>query len=331
MRPRAFFTFILLNIAITALTAFAVISLMGPIEPAQDGPVPFATVLLIITATPDPLSTETVRIVTTTPQPGQIASIPTGVLDGTASSAGSTTESGGNPALPTATFTLDPEVAANSELQSTAQALPPGCILHVLAEGESPGALALVYETSVFDILAVNGLTEDDARFLQIGEILVIPLEGCELITPLDLNGDTEDPDATDTAGSTPEAPDFTAEPTLTPTVTLAPTAANAQIVIQEVVGSGDITRESVILFNQGASVNLTGWTLKDLDGNIYTLPETRLFNDSIVEIATRVGQNTPALKFWGLTRPVWGDSGDVITLSDASGVVQATLRLPAP
>lgn len=336
MRARAFLTFVVLNIVITAGVAYAVISAMGSPTAPADQPQQFATVQIIITATPDPFATVPVRIVTATPLPGQIASIPTGVLDPSVPTAegGSTetTETGG-PLVSAPNPTQDPSIAADPELASTQAALPANCQLHRLAEGESPGLLSEIYGVTIDDILAANSLTEDDARFLQIGQVLVVPLEGCALIeSPIDLNTTEEATvEGEATAEGTPAGPTNTPTPSLTPTVTLAPTAANAQVEIQEIIGAGDITTEAVILYNRGATVDLTGWTLRDLDGNVYTFPEGRLFNDSIIEVRTQVGQNTPVLKFWGLTRAVWGDLGDVVTLSDANGNVQATLRLAAP
>lgn len=327
MRARAFFTFIILNIAITAGVAYLVISTMGTPTAPTDQPQRFATVQIIITATPDPFATVPVRIVTATPLPGEIAAIPTGVLDPLAPTS---VASVSQPVATDAPPTQDPAIAADSELSATQAALPVNCQLHRLAEGESPGLLAEIYGVSVFDILTANQLDEEDARFLQIGQVLVIPLTGCALIeSPIDLNATAEETSEGDvTPEGTPAGPTITPSPTLTPTVTLAPTAANAQVEIQEIIGAGDITTEAVILYNRGATVDLTGWTLRDLDGNVYTFPEGRLFNDSIIEIRTQVGQNTPVLKFWGLTRAVWGDMGDVVTLIDARGNVQASLRL---
>jgi LysM repeat protein len=285
-------------------------------------------VLLIVTATPNPNATAAIRIITATPEPGSISALPTGVLDVTSTSEAGSVDNiipaGGSPVPPT----LDPELAGNPEVQATANALPPGCILHVLQEDEFISTLAETYETDMFAILEVNGLTEDDATFLQIGQVLIIPLEGCPLVAPLP----TEEGSTADATSEEPTAnPEITLEPTLTPTVTLAPTAVDAQVEISEVIGKGDITSEHVLVINKGATVTITGWTLSDLDGNVYTFPETRLFNDGLMEVWTQVGSNTPVKRYWGLTRAVWGDPGDVITLMDADGNVQATLRLSAP
>jgi hypothetical protein len=329
MRARGFFIFVMLNVLITAGVAFLVVSTLGPTPSSSEQPERFATVLLIITATPNPNATAAVRIITATPEPGTISTIPTGVLDPAPTTEGGSVGTADNivPAGPTPVPpTLDPETAANADVQATSAALPAGCILHVLQEDEFISALAATYETDMFDILTVNGLTEEDATFLQIGEVLIIPLEGCPLVAPLPTE-EGQSVDGTTEAGETAE-PGATSEPTLTPTVTLAPTAVDAQVEISEVIGEGDITSEHLLIINRGATVTITGWTLSDLDGNEYTFPETRLFNDGLMEVWTQVGENTPLRRYWGQTRPVWGDPGDVITLTDADGEVQATLRL---
>jgi hypothetical protein len=259
MRARGFFTFVLLNVLITAGIAYLVVSTLGPTPGPSEQPERFATVLLIVTATPDPNVTAAVRIITATPEPGTISTIPTGVLDPvpTTVADNATVETGDNivPAASTPVPpTLDPETAANAEVQATANALPAGCILHVLQEGEFISLLAETYEADMFEILEVNGLTEEDATFLQIGEVLIVPLEGCSLTGPL--------PTAESGSSDGTLAADVTLAPTLTPTVTLAPTAVNAQVEISEVIGDGDITSERVLIINRGATVTITGWTL---------------------------------------------------------------------
>lgn len=321
--------FILLNVIVTAAVVYVIIEfdLFGS-ETAESSVPRFATVEVIVTATPDPNATPLVRIITATPDANQIASLPTGIFDitpGAPSGTGGGASAGG-------ISTIDPallEADANLRAALGGSVLPDGCLLHTLEANESPGLLAVRYEASLDRILLVNGLDEDSARFLQIGQTLIIPLAGCplEAVTVDDTPAEpTPDPNAT------PEdAPTETPLPTVTPTITLAPTAVNAQVEVREVVGRGDITAEAVIIVNNGPTVNITGWTLRDLDGNEYVFPEQRLFNDSSIEVFTRQGTNTPVRKFWGLSDAVWGEPGDVVILSNAEGVVQSILRLPSP
>ena len=90
---------------------------------------------------------------------------------------------------------------------------------------------------------------------------------------------------------------------------------------------AGDVTAEGVRIRNTGNTVNVTGWTLTDTEGTEYTFGEQLIFSNTEVTIYTRAGQNTPIALYWGLDKPVW-QRGDVVTLRDARGQVQATLRV---
>lgn len=230
-------------------------------------------------------------------------------------------------------------------------ALPEGCIVHSLAEGENPAALAEEYGVTVSAILIANQLTEDDARFLQIEDELVIPLPDCPIDqivpptqTPAPTDEVSESPTADGVTGdSTDETPNATAEegetpsdenvtptpsPTATPTPAVAPTAFDAQVRIVEVLSAGDITAEGLRIINEGNAVNVAGWTITDAQGNEFVLPEQRLFTNGSVTIYTRPGEDTPIVFYWGRSTAVWGDEGDVATLTDANGRVQSSVRV---
>jgi Lamin Tail Domain/LysM domain len=289
--------------------------------PSQSVAPQVVTVPIIITATRDPNVTEVVRIVTTTPLPGSVGPLPTGILE-TDSTAVSVA-------------TLDPELlGADAALQETVTSLPENCIPYAIQDGDTPFGIAEVYGVSGFDIMEINGLTDETATQLQIGDVLIVPLEGCPL-TAADVVGDqteeaTEEATAESTEESTAEVTiTNTPSPTVVPTITLPPTAINAQIEIVRVISAGDITAEGVEIRNLGGVVNMTGWTLTDSDGNSFTFPEQRLFTNGMVTVYTRVGQNTPIALFWGQSEAVWSDEGDAIVLMNADGEAQASLRLP--
>ena len=281
------------------------------------------TVPVLITATTNPNTTPEVIIITATPLPGQLV-LPTGILED------ETEDTATQP--PAAT--IDPELLdADSVLQQTVTALPENCIPHVLAEGEFPGLVAEQYDVSVFDLLEINGLDEESSQFLQIGDVLIVPLEGCAL-TPqqvASVTGSDEDETAVD-AQNTEETPEVAAEetdePTAVPTLTLPPTAVNAQVEIVRVISAGDITAEGIEIRNRGGVVDLTGWELSDSEGNTFTFPEQRLFTNGLVTIYSRRGTNTPIALYWGRNEAVWGEPGETVTLVDADGDAQATLRL---
>lgn len=330
MRIRGQLTFLILNVLVTILVVVGVTSFLNTNSPQDAGLTRFATVQVIITATSDLNATPLVRIITATPGENEIAALPTGVLDATPAPGTTLPES-----------TLDPRRAADQGSQAAGAGtptLPDGCITHTLESGENPSILAERYEADLFRILEVNGLNDENVGFLQIGQALIIPLENCPLtgsqVTPegeATAEGTGEPIDAEVVVeGTGTAAPTETPTPTLTPTITLAPTAANAQVEIIEVIAAGDVTSEAVIVYNNGRTVDITGWTLRDLDGNVFTFPEQRLFNDSSIEVFTQVGTNSPVRKYWGLTEPVFG-AGDVAILSNAQGEVQSVFRIPAP
>lgn len=342
MRPRALLLFILLNVLITTGVAFAVISFFGNRDSGTQV-VQYATVQVIITATRDPNATPDVRIITATPRPGEVNNLPPDVLDelGGSSTAAGSTGSNSTTAANVPQNTVDPALLeGDAALASTVAALPENCILHALQDGENPALLAVQYGTDVNSILVANGLSEEDAAFLQIDQVLVIPLPGCPLealptpdtssdVTTDDTTGDdTEDvdPDAALTETATLEA---TLTPTVTATITLPPTAVDAQIEIVEVNSPGDVTTESVVIRNNGRNVNLTGWTITNLAGEVYTFPERNLFSNGEITLFTGSGQNTAVVMYIGSNTAVWGQPGDVVTLTDANGVVQAVYRIP--
>ena len=319
--------FIILNVLISLAVAFGVISVLNNQNPTT-APVQVITVEIRITNTPDPNATIPVRIITATPLSGlqptlpQIAELPTDLLTGATQVAG----------LPTIDATTIGVLSADAALAGTATALPTGCIPHVLKEGDTPFAVAEIYGADPFRMLEVNGLDETSATFLQIGDVLIVPLEFCPLGAGEGaalLAGATAEPSVTPTsAESATPAPSGTPLPTVRPTVTLAPTAANAAMRIVEVLNAGDITVESVAVRNTGAIVDIGGWTLSDADGNTYTFAQQRLFTNAQITLYSRVGTNSPVALYWGRDTAAF-QPGDTLTLRDASGNVQSTYRVP--
>lgn len=328
MNRRGLIPIILLNIIISVAVGLGVVALFGNNRAPEQTTSRLVTFEVIITTTQDPNETPMIvyQIITATPQgSGEIANIPTEARDDALV------------ALPPAP-TIDPTFVTSQGAISTDAPLPEGCIRHTLAEGEFPSSLAVTYGVSFLDIMAVNNLTEDDARLLRVGTVLIIPLENCPkdtFITALPTRPPTEDltliAEGTLTATF---APTSAATPTitLTPTLTLAATASNSdlQIIIDSVTGVGDITREQVVIRNNGNVTDVSEWTLSDGQGNTFTFPpDRRLFSGGAITINTRAGEDAPpVLFFWGLDLPVF-ESGDVIVLKNREGEVVASLRLP--
>jgi LysM repeat protein len=296
------------------------IMLFGSPNEGANAQVRIVTVEVLITATPDPNATIPVLIVTATPDRTQIA------VPGAVEQAANATSVVG----PTLNATA---LAANPATTGTQLELPQNCILHTIVAGDTPFGIAQQYGANGFTIMQVNNLDEVAATRLQIGDVLIVPLEGCPLeqlpnYRPQSqiVSANVTTPQATLGAEATEEPPAGTPAPGAT--ITLAPTAVNAQVVISSVSRPGDITAEGITIRNNGATVNLTGWTLRDAEGNTFTFREFILFSNAEVTIFTRAGQNTPVALYWGRDTAVWGDAGDVVILSDARGSVQASTRV---
>lgn len=100
--------------------------------------------------------------------------------------------------------------------------------------------------------------------------------------------------------------------------------AQDGAIRITAIAHRGDITLENVVLENTGsASVDLTGWSLQDEDGNAYIFPAFTLRGGALVRVYTRTGQDTPRAFYWNLDAPVWR-ADESATLLDADGDLQA-------
>jgi len=190
------------------------------------------------------------------------------------------------------------------------------CTTYTVKAGDIPGSIATQFGISLADLYQSNHLKPPNP-VLQIGQVLIIPGTGC----------DTPTPTATDTALPTNT---IAALPTSTPVSASTVQVTGNLIAITQVIRPGDITAEGVSLHNTSATatVDLTGWTLSDQAGHTYTFPIYRLFPNGDVLINTRAGSDTPRVLFWGLSTPLWGSTGTPITLTDASGTVQATFRV---
>ena len=183
---------------------------------------------------------------------------------------------------------------------------------HSVVSGDTPFGLALRYGVDFNLILEVNNLSVQSATNLQIGDILRVPLPGCQF------------------DGVSVEAPAESPAVAATAAPAATSTAVSAQFEIIEAEGLGDITAEAIRLQNLGGTINISGWTLSDSDGNSLTFRETLLFPQGTIIIYTRSGTSTSDARFWDLDEAVW-EANEDLTLSDALGRVLQTLQIPAP
>jgi LysM repeat protein len=110
------------------------------------------------------------------------------------------------------------------------------------------------------------------------------------------------------------------------------PLHATGSVVIDSVIGAGDLDAERVLIKHSGGSeISLVGWRLEDGQGNVFVFPESPqliLFSGGAVNIFTKAGVNTVVELYWGLDNPVW-KSGSTVILRDAAGNVQARYLVP--
>jgi hypothetical protein len=189
---------------------------------------------------------------------------------------------------------------------ATTRPIPIGNVEEYEVEsGDTLGLIAEKYDVSVDDIMQVNQITDPDS--LSAGMLLYIPVGGI--------------------------IPTTTPEPTNTPAPTTATTPSGppqeAQVIINSVIAPGDLTSERVWLTRLGdGDLSLSGWQLKDEDGNVFVFPQLDLYEGGAVNVWSRAGSNTPVDLYWGVGSAVW-QSGEEVTLVDAAGKERATYTVP--
>jgi LysM repeat protein len=172
--------------------------------------------------------------------------------------------------------------------------------------GETLSDIALAFDISIDELMKINGIVDPNA--LGEGAVLIVPI--------------TEDEDIST------ETP--TAIPVGQPTLEDTPERVEQVFIeIVAVIGAGDINSERVQIRGTGSvPLLLTGWQLEDESGNVYIFPKINLYNDGAVDLYTKAGIDTVVSLYWGRSESIW-DSGELVTLVDTSGQVQATYRVP--
>ncbi len=68
-------------------------------------------------------------------------------------------------------------------------------------------------------------------------------------------------------------------------------------------------------------SRTITGWTLRDAAGYVYTFPKTTVAAGASIYVHTGSGSNSSTKRYWGKSWHVWNNSGDEkVRLRNASG-----------
>lgn len=116
---------------------------------------------------------------------------------------------------------------------------------------------------------------------------------------------------------------------TLTNTPSGNPSSEKGKVQIENVFGIGVLDTEVVLLQRSGeGELWLTGWRLEDENNHRFVFPELMLNKDGAIKIFSNPGTNNVIELHWGLKEPVWS-SGELVSLVDQNGDVQATYRIP--
>jgi len=112
--------------------------------------------------------------------------------------------------------------------------------------------------------------------------------------------------------------------------VLLIPVHPKGTVVIDGVVGAGDLDSERVLLKRRGeGELSMLNWRIEDADGNVFVFPQLELYGGGAVNVHTASGPgNTVVDLYWGLEAAVW-QSGDTVILRDAQGNVRDTYVVP--
>lgn len=148
--------------------------------------------------------------------------------------------------------------------------------------------------------------------------------------TPVTTSTETLQPTATTTATATRTAT-RTATPTATATATPTPTPSasgsdNAiELRVIQYTGEGsdhdNPNNEWVEFENTGdGAVNLQYWRLEDKANHDYSFPDVTLQPGDTVRVYTGSGSNTDSELYWGSSRAIWNDDGDIVYLYNDDG-----------
>jgi LysM repeat protein len=184
---------------------------------------------------------------------------------------------------------------------------------YTVETGDTLGSIAVKFNVTVADILAFNEIANPDA--LEVGQILIIRRP---LVVP-----------ATHTALPAEETDSGAQATPAAPTRTSPPLTGESRVLIDSVIGVGDLASERVFLKRVGpGEISLTGWSLVAENGESYTFPQLTLFENGAVFIHTREGQTTAVALYWNLDHSVWS-SGDSVVLIDDQGNVHTSYQIP--
>ena len=183
-----------------------------------------------------------------------------------------------------------------------------GPLIHIVQAGDTLGTISQLYDVSLDDIMAENGLT--NANIISVGQQLIIPVGGVSTPVP---------------------PPTAVPEEAVLPTpIATEPVGSGEEVVeITAVIGPEQLADEAVLLTNTGnAPIALQDWKLLDEDGHEYQFAQVTLFAGSDLRLNTTSGSNSPTALYWGLNEAIW-TSGETVTLQDSTGTTRISYVVP--
>jgi LysM repeat protein len=189
--------------------------------------------------------------------------------------------------------------------------IPQSEIEYKVQAGDTLGAIAVKFDITVAEIMAVNEIVNPDQ--LEVGRVLIIrrPLVSIPTHTPLPTN----------------EAE--TAIPLTPATSTPPPLTGETQVIIDGVFGTGDLDSERVFLIRVGpGEISLANWQLVTESGETFTFPQITLYESGALYVYTKAGLNSAVAAYWELDHPVWA-SGETIILRDEQGQIHTSFQIP--
>jgi LysM repeat protein len=205
-------------------------------------------------------------------------------------------------------------VATETPSESAAETPQMTELEYAVESGDTLGAIAVKFDITVAEIMEANEIADPDQ--LVVGQVLIIrrSVVGVNQLTalpPEDLETGTQ---ATSPIPATSTPPPLTGE---------------SQVMIDSVIGAGDLESERVFLKRVGpGEISMSGWQLVSDGGDVYNFPQITLFENGAVYVYTRNGPTTAVTLYWELDYPVW-ESGATVELRDDQGQVHDSYTIP--
>jgi LysM repeat protein len=212
-----------------------------------------------------------------------------------------------------------PESVDATELPGAPQATetPQAELEYIVQTGDTLGAIAVKFNITVAEIIAVNEIANPDA--LEVGQVLIILRPFVVVSTQTALPVEEIDAE-TEVATATLSSPPANTPPPLT---------GETRVIIDSVIGAGDLATERIYLDRIGSGeISLAGWQLVVESGEIFIFPQFTLFESGAVYIYTKSGPATAVTLYWELDHAVW-ESGKMVVLLDNQGEEHASYQIP--